>query len=374
MTLPEYNAYSCGDQQPTIPVMHLLSECQEHKPGQYLARVEPNLNKPEAIIPQAMFEIATNPMASSQEIGICPVISGDDPEKQTIEKRLLQQERLAAVEQLAAGLAHHFNNFLQAIIFAAEMVRLNLNEPALAKKDLEHVIQHSQEAASLIQQLVDFSRQPIAGKESVDLASLVTESAVLLEDVLPKNIHLTIAIEGDCESYLVAADPDQLRQALTNLVFNARDAMPMGGRLDFRLSCFTLNFGEYPPYPEILPGNWFVLSISDNGSGISPDILPHIFEPFFTTKEVGQGAGLGLAQVYGIVKQHGGQIEVNSQVGQGTTFIICLPALASPALVSSLVILPQAHQREIVHKPRAVVFLEDEAAKVQETAQAFLTV
>jgi len=249
--------------------------------------------------------------------------------KQTIEQACHHEQQLVAVEQLAAGLAHHFNNLLQVIAFAAELSRRNLDNPTLVKEGLDRIIQYNQEAAFLIQQLVDFSRQPIAEKQTINLASLVTETLVLLENILPKDIHLSLDIERTQESYLMAADSDQLRRALTNLALNAWDAMPMGGRLDFRLSCFTANSGNRPPVPQMHAGPWLVLSISDSGSGILQDILPHIFEPFFTTKELGQGTGLGLAQVYGIVKQHNGHIEVNSQIGQGTTFIIYLPALTA---------------------------------------------
>jgi signal transduction histidine kinase len=147
-----------------------------------------------------------------------------------------------------------------------------------------------------------------------------------LEPTLSNNIELTLEIEPGHDSFPIDGDPAQLQRVVTNLAVNARDAMPDGGKLQFRLSCLALEPGEPAPRPEMAPGEWLTLSISDTGAGISSDVLPHIFEPFFTTKEVGQGTGLGLAQVYGIVKQHGGDIAVTSQEGQGTTFSLYLPA------------------------------------------------
>ena len=134
------------------------------------------------------------------------------------------------------------------------------------------------------------------------------------------------------EAYLVHADPTRLQQVFMNLALNARDAMPNGGVIRFSLDNFELFAAETPPIPELLPGRWIKIEVTDTGKGIPQDVIPHIFEPFFTTKPVGQGTGLGLAQVYGIIKGHGGFIEVYSQPGDGTIFTIYLPALEAPEI------------------------------------------
>lgn len=146
--------------------------------------------------------------------------------------------------------------------------------------------------------------------------------------MLPENIRLELDYQD--ENYLINADPTRLQQAFMNLALNARDAMPQGGRLYFKLDRLTIKANEPAPTPELPAGDWVHVVIADTGHGIAPDILPHIWEPFFTTKPVGQGTGLGLSQVYGIIKQHGGVIDVASQIGEGARFNVYLPALAIP--------------------------------------------
>lgn len=240
----------------------------------------------------------------------------------------LVEARLAAIKELAGGVSHHFNNALQIIITAAELATRRPDVPASVKKDLALIIQQSEELAQFSRQLLDFSGQPVAGTQPVDLVSIIRETIKQLERSFPKNIRLSLSVdEKKYGSYVLKANPAQLRQALNNLAANAREAMPVGGELLFRVS--TVESGRLSFYSNRLPGRWIVLTVADMGAGIPDDVLSHIFDPFFTTKEVGQGTGLGLAQVYGIVKQMGGEIEVESQVGVGTTFSLYLPALPS---------------------------------------------
>jgi signal transduction histidine kinase len=248
--------------------------------------------------------------------------------KQTQEK-MVQQERLAAVGQLAAGIAHDFNNILTTILGFAELMQISPDTPAAMQSDLQKIIASSQRAAHLVRQLLDFSRKTIRQPKQFDLASFTKESVKFLERTIPENIQTNLDLEpGD---YMIEADLTQLQQVITNLAVNARDAMPTGGKLRIGLArvvcadnihCALCN--------QPIEGEWVQLEVTDTGSGISADILPRIFEPFFTTKKVGEGTGLGLSQVSGIVVQHQGHIRVESQVGQGTTFTIYLPvALAS---------------------------------------------
>jgi len=203
---------------------------------------------------------------------------------------------------------------------------------------LATINRQARHATNLIQQILDFSRRAVLERRPLDLSPLLKEHVELLKRTLPENIQIVLAYGPD--EYTVNADPTRAQQALMNLAVNARDAMPEGGNLRIGLERIRVQpGGTYPPQPprsggEVPPplpgmkaGEWVQVTVADTGSGIPPDVLPHVFDPFFTTKAPGEGSGLGLAQVHGIVKQHEGEIGVQSQVGQGTTFTIYLPAL-----------------------------------------------
>jgi CheY-like chemotaxis protein len=191
---------------------------------------------------------------------------------------------------------------------------------------LERILTQGHRGAHLIRQVLDFSRTSICRPRIFDLIPFLKESIEFLKRTIPENIQI-IYLELDPDHCQIKADPTQIQQVITNLAVNARDAMPTGGALKLRLSTFTLERDEPPPDPQLSPGQWITLSVSDTGSGIPEANLNRIFEPFFTTKSVGEGAGLGLAQVYGIVKQHQGHIKIRSQEAQGTTVTLYLPAL-----------------------------------------------
>jgi two-component system cell cycle sensor histidine kinase/response regulator CckA len=197
---------------------------------------------------------------------------------------------------------------------------------------LDTINEQAQHAANLIRQILDFSRRSVLEKTPLDLMPLVKEIVKLLERILPESIRLELTY--DRSEYIVNGDPTRLQQALMNLAFNARDAMPNGGQLTFTCATLSLASEQTPPLPDMSAGEWFCLSVTDTGTGIAPEHLAHIFEPFFTTKEPGKGSGLGLAQVYGIVKQHDGAIDVHTQEGKGSMFTLYLPARAEPALAA----------------------------------------
>ncbi|MBM2842858.1 MAG: multi-sensor hybrid histidine kinase [Anaerolineales bacterium] len=221
------------------------------------------------------------------------------------QRRAELQERLAAVGQLAAGIAHDFNNIVGAIILFGELI-----------------VDQAHRAAELTQQILDFGRKSIVERRPTDLLRFLREFERLVGRTLPEPI--TVRIEAADSEYIVDADPGRMQQALLNLALNARDAMPQGGVISFRLARLEVR-EEAPPYRDMRPGSWVMLSVSDTGTGIPAEILPHVFEPFYTTKPVGEGTGLGLSQVYGIVKQHDGYIDVQSTPGQGTTFMAYFP-------------------------------------------------
>ncbi len=240
------------------------------------------------------------------------------------EERLQQQERLAAIGQLAGGIAHDFNNLLTSIILDADILLHRPHLPTDVASGLQSILGESRRAAELVQQILDFSRRSMMHARPIELATCVEDALHVLQRTLPETIHLRVETEG--ARLTVNADPGRIQQALINLAANARDAMPGGGDLRIGLSRMKLEPGDDPPVAEMPPGEWVCLSVSDTGAGISPDVMSHLFEPFFTTKSVGEGTGLGLAQVYGIVKQHKGYIGVETEEGQGTTFSIYLPA------------------------------------------------
>jgi nitrogen-specific signal transduction histidine kinase/ActR/RegA family two-component response regulator len=250
-----------------------------------------------------------------------------------IQAQLQQQERLAAIGQLAAGIAHDFNNIMASIVLYSQMVARSQALSEREREKMKVITQQAWHATRLIQQILDFSRRAVLERQPLDLLPLLKEHIKLLERTLPEHIIIELACPTD--TYIVNADPTRIQQMLTNLAVNARDAMPEGGTLRIELTRVILKPNQIPFLTPITSQQthtvetkeWLRLTVSDTGDGIPAEILPHIFEPFFTTKEPGKGSGLGLPQVHGIVGQHGGHIDVTTQIGKGSTFTIYLPAL-----------------------------------------------
>ena len=249
-----------------------------------------------------------------------------EEERKQMEQQLRQQERLAAVGQLAGGIAHDFNNMLTVVnLFAYQILRQE-HSPASTVSAAETIIKETKRAAKLVGQILDFSRRSPLDVGPMDLKPFIKEAVRILERTIPESIQLHLDVGAE-EEYVVKGDPTRIQQALTNLVVNARDAMPEGGELRIALSrTAAAEKIRCAGCGRVARGEWVQITVTDTGSGIPPDVLPRIFEPFFTTKEVGKGTGLGLAQVYGIVEQHGGHIDVETEPGQGTTFHAYLPA------------------------------------------------
>ena len=243
------------------------------------------------------------------------------------EQRLRQTQKMEAIGQLAGGVAHDFNNILQAILGYTYMVKLSLEADNPGQEDLDQVIKATNRATTLVQQLLAFSRQETFQPKNLDLNDIIANLLNMLRRVIGEHINLEVHTQNDLK--IMHADPGQIEQILMNLCVNARDAMPDGGNIFIQTANFYFDDDLVRSYPWAQEGNYILLSITDTGTGIPPQIQDRIFEPFFTTKEVGEGTGLGLATVYAIIKHHKGGINVYSEPGHGTTFQIYFPAVPS---------------------------------------------
>lgn len=259
------------------------------------------------------------------------VMTRDISQEKELEAQLLQAQKLESLGILTAGIAHDFNNMLSGILGFTELVLQEVKPADPIHKDLHQIEALSLRAANMVKQLMTFSRRSISQKTSLSLNPLLEEIAKLLERMIPENIE--VAMRMAAEDLIVEADPTQLQQVIMNLALNARDAMPAGGRLLIETARVELDEAFCRMHPGLQPEWHALLSVSDTGTGIPLELHPHIFDPFFTTKAVGKGTGLGLSVVYGIVKNHNGAIEVESQAGQGTIMKIYLPLTEQPVVV-----------------------------------------
>jgi two-component system, cell cycle sensor histidine kinase and response regulator CckA len=240
-----------------------------------------------------------------------------------LEEQLRQSQKMEAVGRLAGGVAHDFNNLLTAIIGYGELALGELPPGSDVRADVEEMFKAGQSAAALTRQLLAFSRRQVLQLQSLDVNAIVTRTRSLLARVIGEDIRLTTELDPTLPR--IIADPSQIEQIVMNLVVNARDAMPAGGRLTIRTSATSLDARYVRTHPEARTGPHVRLDVIDTGTGMTSEVRARLFEPFFTTKERGKGTGLGLPTVYGIVRQTGGSLEVESEPGKGATFSIFLP-------------------------------------------------
>ena len=262
-------------------------------------------------------------------------------EQKKLEEQLRQSQKMEAIGQLAGGIAHDFNNILTVILGHATLLTMQSLDPK-ALISAQQIKQASERAAGLTRQLLAFGRKQVASPRAIDLNQLVSGMSEMLGRLLGEDVSLQINFSG--EPAVVEADPGMMEQILLNLSVNSRDAMPRGGQLTLRVSQRYLDDAYAAQVLEARPGRFICLSHTDSGSGIPPENMARIFEPFFTTKELGKGTGLGLATVFGIVKQHHGWIQVESVLDKGTTFHIFLPA-SSEAVAAPEAVETQFRQR-----------------------------
>jgi two-component system, cell cycle sensor histidine kinase and response regulator CckA len=246
-----------------------------------------------------------------------------EAEKSRLEEMLLHSQKIESIGRLAGGIAHDFNNMLTAILGYTEMT-MNLLDPAgKPYSQLSVVIKAAQGAANLTKQLLAFSRKQVIEPKFINLNNSIERIQKMIATLIGENIKLHIVPHN--ELLTIKADPGQIEQIIINLAANARDAMPDGGKLVIETSNVYLDEKYSQTHANVLPGDYAMMAVTDTGSGMSKETLDLAFEPFFTTKETGRGTGLGLATVYGIVKQNGGTIEIYSEIGQGTVFKVYFP-------------------------------------------------
>jgi PAS domain S-box-containing protein len=250
-------------------------------------------------------------------------IARDVGERQQLEAQLRQAQKMEAIGRLAGGVAHDFNNMLTVIIGNAQLMRGEPAVPGELDSYLEAIIGAGERAALLTRQLLAFGRKQILAPRPLDLTELVRDMEPILRRLLGEDIEMVTELAPHLPP--VTADAGQLQQIVMNLVVNSRDAMPRGGRLTLATGREERSGSVRGADPELPPGEYVVLTVADTGCGMGPEVLAHLFEPFFTTKEMGKGTGLGLATVYGIVQQSGGDIRVRSEPGRGTRFDVYLP-------------------------------------------------
>jgi two-component system cell cycle sensor histidine kinase/response regulator CckA len=282
-----------------------------------------------------------------------------DAELRQLDMRLRQAQKMETIGQLAGGVAHDFNNLLAVIFGHCEMLAMKLPQESPGRDSVDQIGRAAERAAALTRRLLAFSRQQVLEPQLLDLNLLVADMEKMLQRLIGENVRLITILQPGLN--WVLADPGQIDQIIMNLAVNGRDAMPKGGRLTLQTRDLELDAKTQSGQP---PGRYVLLAVTDTGCGMTPKVQARIFEPFFTTKGVGQGTGLGLAMVSGIVQQNGGHIVVHSLPGIGTTFKIYLPAvgeLAKQPLQSRAPVKP-------VRSSETILLVEDEASVREITA------
>ncbi|MFI5180372.1 MAG: PAS domain S-box protein [Thermoanaerobaculia bacterium] len=292
--------------------------------------------------------------AKGQIVGLRGTVE-DITQQRLLREQFLQAQKMEAVGRLAGGVAHDFNNLLTVIQGYGELLRASLATDDPNGSGVEEILKAAERAGALTRQLLAFSRRQVLEPRVVRLDAVVANMEKMLRRLIGEDVELVIDTKTGIES--VKADPGQIEQVLLNLSLNARDAMPDGGRLTIEIANAALDetFANQPGHPE--PGSYVMLAVTDTGVGMSAETMSHLFEPFFTTKGPGKGTGLGLATVYGIVKQSGGYIWASSRPGSGATFRIYLPRIEGEAAASE-----SARATDAPGGDETILVVEDEAA------------
>jgi len=303
--------------------------------------------------------------ASGAAVGTLGLLK-DIAERRQLEEQLRQSQKMDAIGRLAGGIAHDFNNLLTVIAGRAQMILARLRPEEPIHRDATLVRTTADRAAALTQQLLAFSRKQVLQPQVLDLNAVMTAMEPMLSRLIGEDIELAVVPAAGLDR--VKADPGQIEQVIVNLVVNSRDAMPQGGRLTIETANVELDEAYARRHVSVPAGHYVMLAVSDSGSGMDEQTRSRVFEPFFTTKEPGKGTGLGLATVYGIVKQSGGDIRLYSEVGTGTTFKIYLPRVAEMASLPD----PAAAVSATAPRGDETVLLVEDEPEVRDLAREIL--
>jgi len=314
-------------------------------------------------VPDASRGSAAGP--DGEGAAIHEMIAENVTEQRLLEQQLRQAQKMEAVGRLAGGVAHDFNNLLMVIKGHSELLLDRVRTEDWHYRKVEQIQKAADRAAALTRQLLAFSRMQVLQPKVIDLNLVVAEMGKMLPRLIGEDIDLSIRMDERLAH--VKADPSQIEQVILNLAVNARDAMPEGGRLVVETSNADLDEAYARRHPPLVAGSYVMLAVSDTGTGMDPETQAHIFEPFFTTKEKGKGTGLGLATVYGVVKQSGGYIWLYSEPGHGTTFKIYLPRVAES-------VDPSRQAKQATQSPGGTetILLAEDEREVREVAHEFL--
>ncbi|WP_143308183.1 hybrid sensor histidine kinase/response regulator [Candidatus Entotheonella palauensis] len=315
--------------------------------------------------PPRVFEVEVNTLQSQGEADGWLLVLHEVTEKRQVRQQLLQKEHLANMGQGVAGMAHDFNNLLSGTISLARSLEVLDGMPSVAQDRLARIVELGKHGSNLVRQMIDVTPSPTNTAQPLNVDVFLSETCEMLKHVIPKQVYFFLA--SDAGQHVARINAAPLQQALMNLVVNAIDAMPQGGKLRLGLSRTICFAGEPPPCPDMPLGEWVVLTLTDTGSGIPADVLPHVLESFFTTKPPGKGTGLGLSQVHGIVKQHQGYMNIESQEGEGTSVFIYLPAVddVTAGLGAEM-------EEDLPQGQGEVVLLVDDEIIVREGSKALL--
>jgi PAS domain S-box-containing protein len=309
-------------------------------------------------------EISLGPLVTKEGVLVSSTIV-DITGRKKMEGQLRQSQRMEAIGKLAGGVAHDFNNLLAVILGSADVVLDKLPADHPSRRKLELIRQAGSSAADLTRQLLAFSRQQMLQPRLLDLKDILKRTQVLLARLIGENIQFTISLEPSLGQ--VKADPGQIEQVLLNLAVNARDAMPQGGRLRIEARNVELDDSYKDAHQPVVPGRYVMLAVEDTGSGMDRDTQSRIFDPFFTTKELGKGTGLGLATVYGIVKQSAGYIWVYSELSKGTIFRVYLPRVDESTRP-----VEQKEPDSLISRGCETILLVEDSDSLRELAQEYL--
>ncbi len=273
-------------------------------------------------------------------------------EKRILEEQLAQAQKMESIGRLAGGIAHDFNNILTTILGYSELLMLNMSVDNPYREQIALIRSAGEKASALTRQILAFSRKQVLEIKPVSINETVSSLVKILGKMLGEDIEIVTYFKASRD--IVAADQGQIEQVLMNLAVNARDAMPCGGRLVIETQDIILDKEYTKLHPEVTPGSYVMLAVTDFGEGMEKDVLEQLFDPFFTTKERGKGTGLGLATVHGIIKQHSGQVFVYSELGKGTTFKIYFPSCDKS-------VVPEEKQNIVLsHGEETILVVDDE--------------